>query len=225
VSPFLVLRVGKGHGGSKSAGWLSTFLYLACMSVKTAIHEKDGLYFITFTCQDWLPLFTHTNSYDIVYKWFDYLIAEGHFICGYVLMPNHLHVLIGFRCVSKRIQTVVSNGKRFMAYELIKRLEAGTYTSVLQQLADVVSPSDARRGKRHQVFKPSFDAKECRHDRFVEQKLQYMHNNPCSGVWNLAPDPVSYAHSSARLYLTGEPGVYKLTHYKTLEDIDLTRPA
>lgn len=193
------------------------------MSVKAAIHEKDGLYFITFTCQDWLPLFELTNSYDLVYQWFNYLTAQGHFVCGYVLMPNHLHVLIGFRCAGKSIHTIVSNGKRFMAYELVKRLQAGTYKTILKQLADAVSPSDTLRGKHHQVFEPSFDVKECRHDRFVEQKLRYMHNNPCSGKWNLAPDPVSYAHSSARFYLTGEASVYAVTNYKTLEDVDLTR--
>jgi REP element-mobilizing transposase RayT len=35
-----------------------------------------------------------TNSYDAVYKWFDYLKSKEHFIRGYVVMPNHLHVLI-----------------------------------------------------------------------------------------------------------------------------------
>lgn len=194
------------------------------MSVKTAIPEKDGLHFITFTCQGWLPLFDVTNSYDLVYKWFDYLKGQGHFICGYVIMPNHLHVLLGFRQANKSINTLVSNGKRFMAYELVTRLQARRHGALLQQLAEAVSPSDARRGKRHQVFEPSFDTKECRHDRFVEQKLQYMHNNPCSGKWKLAPDPVGYLHSSARFYLSGELGGYAITHYKTLEDIDLTKP-
>ena len=194
------------------------------MSVKTAVEERDGLHFITFTCQGWLPLIDATNSYDLVYKWFDYLKGQGHFICGYVIMPNHLHVLLGVRQANKSINTLVSNGKRFMAYELVTRLQAGGHGVILQQLAEAVSPSDARRGKRHQVFAPSFDAKECRNDRFVEQKLQYMHNNPCSGKWHLASDPVSYVHSSARFYFSGEAGGYAITHYKALEDIDLTRP-
>jgi hypothetical protein len=112
-----------------------------------------------------------------------------------------------------------------MAYELVKRLQVQAQPLVLQQLAAAVSPSDRKRGKRHQVFKSSFDCKECRYDGFIEQKLQYMHNNPCSGKWNLAPDPPSYRHSSARFYLLGEQGNYNVTHYKTLEDVDLTKPA
>jgi len=42
------------------------FCYLVDMSVKTAVPERDGLYFITFTCQAWLALFGLTNSYDVI---------------------------------------------------------------------------------------------------------------------------------------------------------------
>ena len=31
-----------------------------------------------------------------VYKWFEYLKQNNHFITGYVIMPNHLHALIAF---------------------------------------------------------------------------------------------------------------------------------
>jgi hypothetical protein len=47
------------------------------MAVKTPIEEAEGIYFITFTCQHWLPLFEITKSYDIVYKWFDYLKTKA----------------------------------------------------------------------------------------------------------------------------------------------------
>jgi hypothetical protein len=61
------------------------------MPVRKTIPEKDGVYFITFTCARWLPLFELTNSYDVVYKWFDVLKKDGHYIIGYVIMPSHAH--------------------------------------------------------------------------------------------------------------------------------------
>jgi REP element-mobilizing transposase RayT len=193
------------------------------MSVKRAIVERDGIYFITFTCSNWLPLFEITNAYDAVYKWFDHLKKGGHYITGYVIMPNHLHVLIGFKALSQSINTVVSNGKRFIAYDLVKRLSAQTNTVILRRLADVVSNSDCKRGKLHQVFEPSFDAKECIRDAFIDQKLSYMHDNPCKGAWNLAHGPSDYLHSSALFYLTGRHGCYDVINYRDLGDIDLTR--
>ena len=85
------------------------------MAVKTSVDYTEGLYFITFTCYDWLHLFEITKGYTQFYKWFDYLKTKGYYVKGYVIMPNHLHMLIDFGSAAKSINTIVSNGKRFMA--------------------------------------------------------------------------------------------------------------
>ena len=54
------------------------------------------MFFITFTCYQWLSLIDTINGYEIIYKWFDHLKSKGHFINGYVIMPNHVHALISF---------------------------------------------------------------------------------------------------------------------------------
>ncbi len=192
------------------------------MSTKRQIAESEGIYFITITCYDWLPLIERTAGYDIVYKWFDYLKQEGHYITGYVIMPNHLHVLIGFTQTEKSINTLVGNGKRFMAYEIVKRLEERGNAELLSKLTAGVNSRDSKRGKLHEVFEPSFDWKECRSNRFINQKLDYMHDNPCRGKWSLSENPVDYVHSSAKFYLTGEQGIYDVYNSGLLEDIDLT---
>ncbi len=55
----------------------------------------------------------------------------------------------------------------------------------------------------------------------IEQKLDYLHQNPCRGKWLLATTPLDYRHSSAKYYYTGVQGNYAITHYKQIEDIDL----
>ena len=57
----------------------------------------------------------------------------------------------------------------------------------------------------------------------MKQKLDYMHDNSCRGKWNLVADVTEYKHSSAKFYLSGEQGVYPITNYLELEDIDLTK--
>lgn len=192
------------------------------MPVRLQINERDGIFFITFTCLNWLPLFELTHSYDTVYKWFDYLKSKGHFINGYVIMPNHLHAIIALRSSDQSINTIVSNGKRFMAYEIVKRLRQMGETALLERLSKGVIASDSRRGKLHQVFEPSFDCKECYSESFLLQKLEYMHQNPCKGKWNLAANAVDYGHSSAKFYLTGEKGIYEVKSYKEMMDVDLS---
>ncbi len=117
------------------------------MAVRTPIEHTEEMYFITFTCQHWIPSFEITNSYDTVYKWFNHLSTKGHHVKGYVSMPNHLHVIIDFGTSKKNINTIISNGKRFMAYKIIERLK-----EILLQLSDAVINSDKDKGKIHQVL-------------------------------------------------------------------------
>lgn len=192
------------------------------MSVRTQITESDGVYFITFTCYQWLPLIDKCNAYDLVYDQFNYLKSQGHYISGYVIMPNHVHALIGFKNTGKSINSIVGNLKRFLAYGIVNRLEQAGDTVLLSQLSAGVNATEKKRGKLHEVFEPSFDAKECRGRAFINQKLEYIHNNPCSGTWQLAANPAAYEHSSAGYYIAGEQGIYPVTNVMELEDINLT---
>ncbi len=82
------------------------------MPVKRTISQNYGTYFITFTCYKWLWLIDKTNSYDVVYNWFDHLKSKKHFVNGYVIMPNHVHVLISFTNTSQGINTIVGSSQQ-----------------------------------------------------------------------------------------------------------------
>jgi len=51
---------------------------------------------------------------------------------------------------------------------------------------------------------------KCIGHAFIEQKLNYIHQNPCAGKYNLAATPEDYLHSSAKYYGTGEQGIFLL---------------
>jgi len=89
-------------------------------------------------------------------------------------MPNHLHALIDFGVSERNINTIVSNGKRFIAYEIVKRLPEQNNAEILLRLAEAVIKSDKDRGKKHQVFERSFDCKQIISQHFFLQKLSYM---------------------------------------------------
>jgi hypothetical protein len=59
------------------------------MAVHTVV-QKQGIYFITFTCHQWLPLIELSEGYGSVYNFFEVLKRKGHTLTGYVIMPNHL---------------------------------------------------------------------------------------------------------------------------------------
>ena len=84
------------------------------------VQQPGEIYFISFTCFRWKCLFELANAYDSIYKWFDYLTERQSSIIGYVIMPNHLHTLFHLPASKQSLNTIISNGKRFLAYDIIK---------------------------------------------------------------------------------------------------------
>jgi hypothetical protein len=150
--------------------------------------------------------------YNTVYKWFDHLHKNNIYVTGYVIMPNHVHVLLYFRQMPKTLNTIIGNAKRFMAYEIIKRLTEKKEIKLLDVLHGAVKKREEKKGQIHKVFEDSFDAKECYSEEFIFQKLQYIHHNPVSKKWNLAGDFADYEHSSASFYEGGKKRYENLVH-------------
>ncbi len=117
----------------------------------------------------------------------------------YVIMPHHLHAIIAFRNTGKTVNSIIGKGKRFLAYDLVTALEEKKQLDILKQLNIWVNVTDKIRNKQHEVFEPSFDWKECETEKFITQKLDYMHWNPCKYSPRLAAMPEDYEHSSSKI--------------------------
>jgi REP element-mobilizing transposase RayT len=163
-----------------------------------------------------MHLFGLTNSYDLVYSWFDILKKDKIEVVGYVIMPNHVHCILYFPEAGFNLNKILSNGKRFMAYEIINRLEVANDNKTLKILQEALTEREKKKKQLHKVFKDSFDAKAIFSDKFLIQKLNYIHYNPVTGKWKLAKDFVSYEHSSASFYEDGVVRDFEPKHFKDL---------
>ena len=136
-------------------------------------------------------------------------------------MPNHVHVMIDFSRTDKSINKIIGDGKRFMAYSIVQRLEEKNETALLDKLRKAVTATGSNRGKKHEVWEESFvpiiiGRKYCETADFAYQKLVYMHNNPCTGRWKLAKDAMAYENSSARYYISGKHAAYEVVDVETI---------
>ena len=128
-------------------------------------------------------------------------------------MPNHLHLLI-FINENESINKLLANGKRFLAYKIVKRLELQKQREILAQLQLAVTVKEKQRQKKHRIFEVSSDIKPCYTEKFLLQKLNYIHNNPIMPKWKLASHPEGYFHSSACFYmLNNQHRFVSLTHW------------
>ncbi|MBS1531504.1 MAG: hypothetical protein JSU01_14445, partial [Bacteroidetes bacterium] len=100
---------------------------------------------------------------------------------------------------------LVGNGKRFMAYTIVRRLEQMGRDDLLIQLSAACSARERAKGQKHKMFEQSFDAKPVYSLDFLNQKLDYIHHNPVSGKWSLCDDFTDYEHSSAAFYELERP--------------------
>jgi len=112
-----------------------------------------------------------------------------------------------------------------MAYTIVERLRKAKFKNVVVKLQKDVKAKDKMRGKIHEIWTESFDIKECRTEKFILQKLIYIHCNPCSGKWQLASDPLHYPHRSALFYISGKPGIYEVRDYREFRHGDESLPA
>ena len=176
------------------------------MATRTLHNDPGETWFITFTCYNWIPLFEITQSYKMLYDWLRF-IAENYKVQthAFVLMPNHVHLIIKMPDTEAGLNKIISNGKRFMAYELVKKLTASGKIDLLNQLSAACTEKEKNKGQKHKVFEQSFDAKPIYSTAFLYQKIDYIHHNPVSGKWLLCDDFIKYPHSSAAFYHSAKP--------------------
>src|SRR6266536_6038068 len=109
------------------------------MAIRLKHSSTYCTYYCTFTNYNWIDLFNITNGYDLVYKWFNHLKEiELADIIVFVIMPNHLHAILHFKKEEFSLNKIIANGKRFMAYEIVERLEKQNDRALLKVLSDKI---------------------------------------------------------------------------------------
>ena len=110
----------------------------------------------------------------------------------------------------------MGNGKRFMAYEIIKRLTEQKLHKILLQLKEGLTERDVKKGQKHKAFEDSFDAMPIYHRNFLLQKINYIHLNCVWGKWKLADHWEDYEFSIARFYVKNNQDLFAPVHFEEL---------
>lgn len=168
--------------------------------------EFDEVYFWTNTIHNWKRLMTPDKYKQIVFDSWKYLVDHGRVaIYAYVIMPNHLHVVWEMR---------ESNGKEMPHASFTKFTSHRWLTDLRINHPQVLVQFQTDDGeRRHRFWQRDPMAIVMDSRKKVEQKIDYIHNNPLQPHWQLAKRPEEYAWSSAAFYETGVDTAGVLTHY------------
>ncbi|WP_343523164.1 transposase [Pedobacter sp.] len=168
-------------------------------------------FFVTTSCYKHIKLLQDNCCKLIIVNSLNFIAVKYQIsILGYVIMPNHFHVLLYFNEENKLSDTM-RDLKKFCAFEIRKYLEADK--SPLLNLIRIENEKQVFK-----VWNDRFDDVWIGSKELLEIKLEYIHQNPLQSHWNLCEYPEDYNYSSAAFYLGKQDSIVKLTDYRDVFD-------
>ena len=168
-------------------------------------HRITGeVYFVTDIVVDWVDIFTRPlYKYIIIESLLYYQKEKGLLIYAWVLMSNHLHMIVG-RNGENKVSDLLRDFKKFTSKEILRTL--------------LVEPTESRRDwmlnrfeyagkhdkkiKNYRFWQEGNNAQEIFLNDYFNQKLNYIHENPVKA--EIVNRPEDYRYSSAIDYAGGK---------------------
>jgi putative transposase len=182
------------------------FFYFLTFNFLIFMIKKGILTYFTATNLYWKPLLEKDYYKDIVVNSLRFFVEKNELtLYGFVIMPNHMHLLmeISKMCQRKDLQHSLMS---FTAHEFKKDLLIKDPVKLEEYY---VGNSD----REYQFWERNPLPVEIFSREVAEQKLNYIHQNPLHEKWNLVKRPEDYYYSSAKFYKTGIDDFGMLTHY------------
>ncbi len=164
------------------------------------------LYFITSTVVDWMDVFTRPIYKQIVVNSLKYCQADkGLDIYAWVLMTNHLHLIVGTR-FDYQIGDILRDFKKYTSKAVVKAVEENQQESRKTWLIDKFRFRGANDTKitNYKFWQEGSYMEPIYTYEFYEEKRKYIHMNPVKQ--EIVERPEQYLYSSARDYC-GEKGL------------------
>jgi REP element-mobilizing transposase RayT len=164
-------------------------------------YNPDWLYFVTTTAIRHVSIFNEASLMRILLDSLAFLRESRKVnIHGFVLMPNHIHFIARFGR-NYTLADGMRDYKRHTARSIIRYLES----KADQERLKLLNRLNHDNRQVYKIWEDGYDAREIYSTRFLEQKMAYIHYNPCQPQWNLAELPEDYPWSTAAYYILDRP--------------------
>jgi len=169
------------------------------MANRYKIRDNSGLYFVTFTVVGWVDLFIRRTYKDFLLDSLRYCIKEkGLVLHAYVIMTSHVHMIVSSKENHDLVSTI-RDFKKFTSKALVKYIQEIPESRREWMLNKFSYEANrTRRGSKYILWKEGYHAKQIHTNSFLDEKLNYIHNNPVdAGFVSVSED---FLYSSARNY-------------------------
>jgi REP element-mobilizing transposase RayT len=180
------------------------------MSRNYKFHDQERLYFVTFSVVRWIDALTRREYKDVIVDSLKYCVDnKGLELYAWVIMSNHAHLIMGTK--DKPMQSILRDVKRHTSKEITKAIGENIQESRHEWMLWFFE----REGKanpnneRYQFWQQGNHPIELWSSDAMDQKLDYLHNNPVTAGWVDVPE--HYLYSSARDYSGGKGLIDNIT--------------
>jgi REP element-mobilizing transposase RayT len=177
------------------------------MGIRNKI-SSGYVYCLTLTVEEWIDVFSRPAYKHIIIDSLNYCINnKGLEVYCWCLMSNHLHLIA--RAKEKgNLSDILRDFKKFTSKTLIaaiKEIQESRRDWMLNLFW--YAGKNNKKIKYFKIWQDGSDAKEIHSVDFLDEKMNYIHNNPVRA--ELVANPEDYLYSSARDY-AGEKGLINI---------------
>jgi REP element-mobilizing transposase RayT len=159
--------------------------------------EIGEIFFWTATINKWQRLLMKNEYKNVIINSLTYLSEAGKIdVFGFVLMPNHVHLIWRINEINGK-ETTQGSFLKYTAHEFKKMLKTDKDNNLAFYAVNA-------HNKNFEFWQRDSLAVHLFTKEVAYQKLDYIHFNPCTANWQLAKDPSQYLYSSAKFYEMGD---------------------
>ena len=157
-----------------------------------AITQREQPHFITITVLHWIPVFTRPETVEILLDSLRHLMKEGLLVYAYVILENHMHLVVQ----SQQLDKDITRFKSFTAKRLIHYLDENNIKQILEQLAFYKKAH--KHDRAYQFWQEGVHPELIQNEAMMRQKVEYIHQNPVKRGY--VDEAEHWRYSSARDY-------------------------
>ena len=171
------------------------------MSLKYRITDQQGINFLTCTTVGWIDIFTRPVYKDIIIDSLKFCREKkGLLLHGFVLMPNHLHLIASAQS-GHYLSDILRDFKKYTSVEIKKYLNDYQNPESRREWMNSIfglAGKDNPANKEFQLWKHDNHPIALYSIEIIKQKLEYIHLNPVRSCFVAVPE--HWLYSSATNY-------------------------
>ena len=175
------------------------------MGLRFKIEGSGYLWYVTTTVVDFTQVFVKEEYVLLLINNLKYYRNQHNFrLIAYVIMPEHLHVILWLLGKSS-ISDVMRDFKKYSSVQIKEELHAEEN----QRLISIFRKNAiGYKGQDFKLWMDRFDRVGVYTPQVLKQKIDYIHFNPVRR--NLVEDILDWKYSSARNYYLNDHSVIKV---------------